>query len=69
MAIWGWALLGTERHGREWHKVRAVQNYGKANWARYMTACDLRIAGTDVESSPRAPTIGPLCPGCLASPD
>jgi len=67
--MWGWALLGSKTHGRDWHKVRAVQNYGKANWARHLTACGLTIAGTEVETGTQPATGSPVCRECEATAD
>lgn len=68
MAIWGWALLGGKAYGYSWHKIRAVKSIGRAGFVRHYTACNLTIAGRDVESGPR-PTGEPVCSECLSAPD
>ena len=63
--MWGWALLGSKTRDRLWHQVRSVQNYGSGGWARYVAACNLTIAGTQVETSGTRPGSGaPVCAQC-----
>ena len=68
MAIWGWALLTTRPRLVEWHKVVMVQEVERPSWARYMTACLLRIEAPEAGAEAR-PGDGPVCEVCLSAND
>jgi hypothetical protein len=64
----GWALLTTRPRLVEWRKVLMVQDVERRAWARYLTACRLRIETLEVRPEER-PGDGPVCNVCLSSSD
>jgi hypothetical protein len=68
MPSWGWALLTKRPRLVEWHKVVMVQDVERLFWARYLTACRLRIEAHEVEPEER-PGAGPVCSACRETSD
>jgi hypothetical protein len=68
MGIWGWALLVTRPRLVEWHKVVMTQELERPAWARYLTACRLRIEAPLADAEAR-PGDGPVCNVCLSTND
>src|SRR5688572_23204834 len=60
-----WAFLGTNGNGGRWYLVTAEPPDGDKGWVSYQTACELSLAGRDVERADQPPAHGAVCGPCL----
>ena len=69
----GWAVLGTQSHEREWHRILIATEFGRKradrSWTRYKTFCGLQIEAIGVDSGPLPTGDTPVCADCFATLD